>query len=70
MQCSWYLYVPKGDATATMKLSVESSTGSWNTWTINENPVSGWQYIGATYNYLGYATFTDANGQGYPLRLG
>lgn len=70
VQCSWYLYIPNGDATATMKLSIESSTGSWDTWAINENPVSGWQYIGSTYNYLGYATFTDANGQGYPLKLG
>jgi hypothetical protein len=55
--CSFYLYVPNGFATTTIKATL--SDGSHVSF--NENPVSGWQHwFDAT--DITHLTFTDANG--------
>lgn len=54
--CSYYFYVPNGFATTTIQATLSDGTHE----TLDENPVSGWQYwFDAT--GITSLTFTDAN---------
>jgi hypothetical protein len=55
--CSYYLYVPNGEATTTIQATLSDGTHQ----SFNENPVSGWQHwFDAT--GISSLTFTDGNG--------
>jgi hypothetical protein len=55
--CSYYLYVPNGEATTTIQATL--SDGSHQS--LNENPVVGWQHWFDATGITGL-TFTDGNG--------
>lgn len=75
--CTFWLYVPEGDATATFTLGWKDTAGnSHTTEAVNENSVFGWSQITMfNPNQRGAAKvtqlhFSDGNGQSFPSQLG
>ena len=75
--CTFWLYVPQGDATATFTLGWKDTAGSSHTTEpVNEQSVFGWSQItmfnpsqrGAA--KVAQLHFSDGNGQSYPSQLG
>ncbi|HEU5382521.1 MAG TPA: hypothetical protein VFV38_44500 [Ktedonobacteraceae bacterium] len=61
--CSFLFYVPNGDATADIIFHYRDSSGTF-TYTLNEDPVSGWQTIlGGDRTDVTSLFFTDVNDQ-------
>ncbi|HEV2639056.1 MAG TPA: hypothetical protein VGX23_28185 [Actinocrinis sp.] len=75
--CTFWLYVPEGEATATFTLGWKDTAGnSHTTEPVNEDSVYGWSQI-TMFNpsQRGAAKvtqlhFSDGNGQSYPSQLG
>ena len=55
--CSFYIYIPRGHATSTIRATLSDGTHV----SFNENPVSGWQHWFDSFN-ISSLRFTDANG--------
>ncbi|MFI6603092.1 hypothetical protein ACIBHX_43205 [Nonomuraea sp. NPDC050536] len=60
--CDFYFYVPKGHATANVRLRFATDRGIGDGTLINENPTDGWEYVRTARNVTD-VWFTDANGQ-------
>lgn len=76
-QCSFWLYVPDGYATATFTLGWQDTGGTWHTTEpVNEASVTGWSLITMfnpsqrTAANVTQLYFQDNNGQSYPSQLG
>jgi hypothetical protein len=62
--CSFWMYVPKGNATGDITFGYWDTSGTKHTWWINENAVDGWQYIFSAADVT-QIQWQDNNGQ-YP----
>lgn len=76
-QCSFWIYVPDGNATATFTLGWQDTNGNWHTTeAVNENSVTGWSLITMyspsqrTAANVTQLYFQDNNGQAYPSEIG
>jgi hypothetical protein len=73
--CSFYVYVPNGDATAKIIFGYNVNGSGWYGTTLDENPVSGWQPIPGLQDLGAYGTptyiqWSDNDGQSYPQKIG